>query len=573
MVAADTDDAPSDDRVAPKKSNSGYEMCEEADAGTDADADATMQQLQDEHMRAEMTSDAPMLIDFAETPDLDLEFSFEDDCTVDSRETRARLHCGGRATVAPLEIIVDGSVLSDLNPIDATSVSVEAIRPHSATYSVLSTNSSCYTLDTLGTFGNSSRRASCADTFVSWRPASEASWNVTEARRTTDSSRNHALDRRWSDVPEDVGLESDALEDTQDNGDVSAPSLSSTATSANSYLTAQSTIDDINDERRQSADSGTTCVDDLEDTAVADCSAKLAVKVEDAPDICSVSVGYDKSIRPVCPISSLSTPRFALPTPIGSTFFDEDEAVAHLTPLNDITPPDASRNLNRRLLRSSVKRYSRTSTPDGRRQEQKRTSLCTSSSASHLRSDALVTTADRRPAATVAARNLRFKREGVQKSLSPAPQPYLRNNTWLRDIVVGICIDQENFRPVHPLFTLVWVSQKTSDEQDKALQELGISAEKRVLLGGMAEFKPVRRCSYIFHHTTLDASPCLRRITLQGDETREFISRFASLRISQFGVYTVSGVEEHKIITPFKGQQTVQMKWKFEYFVHPSTLR
>ena len=54
----------------------------------------------------------------------------------------------------------------------------------------------------------------------------------------------------------------------------------------------------------------------------------------------------------------------------------------------------------------------------------------------------------------------------------------------------------------------------------------------------------------------LDSAPTLRRMILNGDSKRDYISREASLVVKGNGVYAVKGAEE-------KGR----FPWKFEYLV------
>ncbi|KAI9070125.1 hypothetical protein FKP32DRAFT_19847, partial [Trametes sanguinea] len=93
------------------------------------------------------------------------------------------------------------------------------------------------------------------------------------------------------------------------------------------------------------------------------------------------------------------------------------------------------------------------------------------------------------------------------------------------------------------------------------------------LTHGIAIFQPVRRQGAVYHHGTLDSAPVLRRLTLAGDEEKDYISRHASLTIKANGVYAVTGTEWFEgHIQPGTGQARegggpLLLKWRFEYAV------
>jgi len=90
--------------------------------------------------------------------------------------------------------------------------------------------------------------------------------------------------------------------------------------------------------------------------------------------------------------------------------------------------------------------------------------------------------------------------------------------------------------------------------------ERGISTDSS---GGVAEFMPVKRESFAFHHATLDGPPMLRRVTVGGDESHDYLSRHAALHMKTNGVYTVLGSES----TALGGSQDAKTQWKFDYLV------
>ena len=96
---------------------------------------------------------------------------------------------------------------------------------------------------------------------------------------------------------------------------------------------------------------------------------------------------------------------------------------------------------------------------------------------------------------------------------------------------------------------------------------------------GMAEFMPLKRESFFFHHSALDTPPLIRRLSVNGDESRDHLSQHAYLSIksnSGFQVYAVHGSEVRR---GSGGEDTVgrseggaspsqiKLEWRFEYAV------
>ncbi|EJD54442.1 hypothetical protein AURDEDRAFT_110090 [Auricularia subglabra TFB-10046 SS5] len=106
--------------------------------------------------------------------------------------------------------------------------------------------------------------------------------------------------------------------------------------------------------------------------------------------------------------------------------------------------------------------------------------------------------------------------------------------SFLTTAYLELWIDQEGFRAVRPTFWLV-ASRDSND---------------------LAEFKMRPKQSFVFHHAALDSAPVLRRLTLNGDESRDYMSRQASLSVKKNGVYIVSGNEDRG-----------KLSWRFEYLV------
>ncbi|KAG2117992.1 uncharacterized protein F5147DRAFT_669403 [Suillus discolor] len=138
--------------------------------------------------------------------------------------------------------------------------------------------------------------------------------------------------------------------------------------------------------------------------------------------------------------------------------------------------------------------------------------------------------------------------------------PYLpRDLAWLGGTEVELWIDQEGFRAIRPMMRLMGYSPRSRSLLPYG--ERGVSAD---VSGGFAEFMPVKRESFAFHYAILDGLPMLRRVTVGGDESRDYLSRQAALNIKTNGVYTVLGSESMVLGS---SQEHVKLQWKFDYLV------
>jgi hypothetical protein len=123
--------------------------------------------------------------------------------------------------------------------------------------------------------------------------------------------------------------------------------------------------------------------------------------------------------------------------------------------------------------------------------------------------------------------------------------------SWLKGIVVELLIDQEGFRAVRPTFKLVGYTGPTSHN------DMPVSlADHHVY--GKADFMPTKRNAFVFHHFALDTPPILRRVMANGDESRDYTSRQASLSLKSKGAYSVRGAES--------GEADAPLSWQFDYF-------
>ena len=181
-----------------------------------------------------------------------------------------------------------------------------------------------------------------------------------------------------------------------------------------------------------------------------------------------------------------------------------------------------------------------------------------------------------------------------------------RHLAWLHNITISLYIDQEGFRAVFPAFRLVGYTKPTlpiytsragmqkllaggndgnmgnasiqqlSELMDQASTDPDLVANFDV---GMAEFMPFKRESFVFHHSTLDTPPSIRRLSVNGDESRDYLSQHAHLTVKTgggFQVYVVRGTEVRRgsggeetasRTEGVIGSSPIKLEWQFEYAV------
>ena len=147
--------------------------------------------------------------------------------------------------------------------------------------------------------------------------------------------------------------------------------------------------------------------------------------------------------------------------------------------------------------------------------------------------------------------------------------------SWLKGINLEIWIDQEGFRATRAAFRLAGYS-----ELDRSFEPFGqdstLHPQTNAAISGIADFIPIKRQVFIFHRSALDSPPVLRRLTIHGDESRDYISRQASLTLKN-GVYTIRGYETSSLSSLGHGRNSTdlnacsgtdaKLKWKFDYMV------
>lgn len=141
---------------------------------------------------------------------------------------------------------------------------------------------------------------------------------------------------------------------------------------------------------------------------------------------------------------------------------------------------------------------------------------------------------DSQVSAAVAAQKLLYGSPPFTSYVSPsctiASRGYLQHYSWLENVTLSLLIDQEGFRTVQPLF-------KPTKLTRCHLAEIG------TIKVDLITFVPATREVFRFHYAPLDGLPILRRLIINGDESRDFLSRQAYLSLKSSGMYTVHGTE------------------------------
>jgi hypothetical protein len=157
-----------------------------------------------------------------------------------------------------------------------------------------------------------------------------------------------------------------------------------------------------------------------------------------------------------------------------------------------------------------------------------------------------------------------FKADILRHSHNYSKFSFLPENlAWLKDISIELLIDQEGFRSIQPSFRLVGYSSQS--------RTLG-PRDSIAMDSGMVQLIPAARQAFVFHYAPFDSPPVLRRLTVNGDESHDYISRQASLSIKSNGVYTVRGTETsliamHSIYSTPNHSFDMKISWQFDYMV------
>ncbi|KAJ7235873.1 hypothetical protein B0H12DRAFT_1140948 [Mycena haematopus] len=136
----------------------------------------------------------------------------------------------------------------------------------------------------------------------------------------------------------------------------------------------------------------------------------------------------------------------------------------------------------------------------------------------------------------------------------PDAIPIPKHLLWLKNTVVELLVDQEGFRSIRPSFKLVGFPKQVRGWDSSH--------------GELALFRPVVRKTFRFHYAPFDSDlPIIRRLTINGDESRDFLSRQAYLSLKTNGVYTVQGAEASHLPSSSFEYGDMKLKWRFEYLV------
>jgi len=132
--------------------------------------------------------------------------------------------------------------------------------------------------------------------------------------------------------------------------------------------------------------------------------------------------------------------------------------------------------------------------------------------------------------------------------------------SWLQATTLEIMIDQEGFRMIKPVFRFAGYSWPTTTESEAI--SLGVH-----LVSATADFMPLQRKSFAFHHSSLDTPPVLRRLMVNGDRSHDYLSRQAYLILKANGPYTVQGTELVQSLRHFSAADPPVLAWRFDYVV------
>ncbi|KAN0125025.1 hypothetical protein V8E52_001577 [Russula decolorans] len=132
--------------------------------------------------------------------------------------------------------------------------------------------------------------------------------------------------------------------------------------------------------------------------------------------------------------------------------------------------------------------------------------------------------------------------------------------SWLQSTTLEVMIDQEGFRMIKPVFKLAgYVPPRTKESEAVSLGAHLVSAT--------ADFMPVQRKSFAFHYSELDTPPVLRRLMLNRDESRDYLSKQAYLTLKANGPYTVQGIEHVQSSPLFLANEHSVLSWRLDYLV------
>lgn len=159
-----------------------------------------------------------------------------------------------------------------------------------------------------------------------------------------------------------------------------------------------------------------------------------------------------------------------------------------------------------------------------------------------------------RPRRTGGTSSNRKRNPPQKRKVDPEPE-----FVWLHGISVDLLIDQEGFRSAIPSF-----------------KYSGVNRSKHDATTCTVTFKAASKHGYNFHYNPFDSLPILRRVTIHGEESKDYISKQAQLTLKTNGTYSVHGAEVSSFPAAFGGRlfnplgqlhEPEKLDWEFKYVV------
>ncbi|KAJ3548593.1 hypothetical protein NMY22_g1209 [Coprinellus aureogranulatus] len=163
------------------------------------------------------------------------------------------------------------------------------------------------------------------------------------------------------------------------------------------------------------------------------------------------------------------------------------------------------------------------------------------------------------PDLIVRPRNAVVRRKAMHRTRKEAQSDEVEF-VWLHGISVDLLIDQEGFRSATPSFRYAGVTRSKNDKTTCTVT-----------------FRATSKQGYNFHYNPFDSLPVLRRVTIHGEESKDYISKQAQLTLKANGVYAVHGAEissispAHSRVFNQLGYDPEKLEWEFQYLVEDRT--
>ena len=148
--------------------------------------------------------------------------------------------------------------------------------------------------------------------------------------------------------------------------------------------------------------------------------------------------------------------------------------------------------------------------------------------------------------------SVQYHQEALSPFESPSDSDHHGFDTFLRATSVQFLIDQEGFRDAEPSFKFCGMLRVRSSGDDRTPDKI------------RAQFRPISRQQFHFHHAPFESPPILRRITVNNDDASDYVSRQAHLILKSNGVYVIHG---HEVLSAEQASEQTKLYWQFEYLV------